>query len=84
MGPIWDLLYGSLGQELKLDDADKKKLKEAAKEARTLFEKKTIEIEQSMLDERTEKLPEPAQKKLRELLGPPLQNTPANLSNYVR
>ncbi|MEQ1903258.1 MAG: hypothetical protein ABL888_03620 [Pirellulaceae bacterium] len=84
MGPIWDLLYGSLGQELKLDDADKKKLKEAAKEARTLFEKKTIEIEQSMLDERTEKLPEPAQKKLRELLGPPLQNTPANLSSYVR
>jgi hypothetical protein len=84
MGPIWDLLYGSLGQELKLDDAEKKKLKEAAKETRSFFEKKSIEIEQSMLDERTEKLPAPAQKKLRELLGPPLQNTPANLSNYVR
>ncbi len=82
LGPVWDLRFGTLGRDLKLDDAAKEKLEQAAKVARQAFEEKTIEIEEFWLSERTKELSEPAQAKMRQLLGPPLRNTPANLSNY--
>ncbi len=82
-GPLRDVLEGDLGKELKISEAAKDKLRATAKAAVKEFETKTIDLEEFILETWIANFPEHSQEKFRELFGPKLRDTPADLSAFV-
>lgn len=83
MGPVADLMFGTLGKQLKLTDEQKNRVKEAAGKAREVYESGTIAIEEWWIDSILARLPDNAATKLKEMLGPQPKNIPANLHAWL-
>lgn len=83
MGPVNDLLHGSLGEHLKLTADQKTHLRKAAENALKLYEQGTIEIEEWWVESILERLEKEPAARLRDLLGPQPKNTPANLHAWL-
>ena len=79
-GPAYDILEGPLGGELSLGQDRKKRLQDDFKKAIEHLEKESISIESDAFSCFVDALPtDKAKKVFKDLLGPPLKKSPANL-----
>ncbi|MEQ1904772.1 MAG: hypothetical protein ABL888_11345 [Pirellulaceae bacterium] len=82
LGPVYDILYGRTGVELKLSDKDKERFKKAVEKATQKIEQATVEIETELLMRLFEPLSDDQKQRLDELLGPVPEDIAVGLSVY--
>ncbi len=82
MGPVHDLLRGSLSVLLKLSDKDKERFKKAVEKATQKLEQATVEIETELLMRLFEPLSDDQKQRLEEILGPVPKDIAVGLSIY--
>jgi len=75
-GPVYDLVHGRLGKEMKLSQTVKDSLRKSATLAKDLLEKKLILLEEKWYKKLISNLPPLQQKKFRKLIGRRLRFTP--------
>ena len=82
-GPVYGLLQGRLGEQLKLSDAKKKQLKNTLEKAQTVLTRESIRIEEKWWKLFLEKCDAKTKKRFADLFGPKLNKSPANLGKYL-
>jgi len=83
VGVYGSLLDGMLSEKLKVTDAQKRDLQDAAKRVREETGNETIKIEAEIYKKIAEGLPKEKQELFREKLGKPVHKMPANLSTLL-
>jgi hypothetical protein len=83
LGPFWDMMYGSLSEELGITDMTRKSLENSINEVKKSFGKQLSELEREWLEEVFEVLDEPKRERVSKLLGAGLMHNPPNMSVYL-
>ena len=83
-GPAYDLIDGPLGIKLALDQKNKQRLRNEFKKAISHLEKGSVDVESKAINGFVEALPtDEAKKAFKDLLGPTLKESPANLDLLI-
>ena len=82
-GPLVDLVRGDLGKQLKLSKSMKQKLEASAKKSLDQIKTKSIKIEDELLQALLNCLKPESRKKAKELLGPKLKKSSANIDALI-